>query len=424
LGSFPLRGGTRGKSCGFNMTVVRQTSDLVTPGKDRVANMAAARAADESFREALYFLGNILDRQWDLGRQVVVGWCSTANGIQVLFVPNHRLSEALADHQHLLIGSRHVDADTMDQMVQIFGKKPVSLTLPTVAGGRNITSADIESVVEKYCIKKIDSRAAVLFDIVKFGIYPPLEQVMQLNNLQYSINFAQTALVQHGISCKTSRSPTGDGFYVWNTRPGLDGDLDLFQFMVLVLAENAVAHYKGKGNTVPQLRTCFHIGSNFEYNQVDVLTPTIVSYIVGDLTINMSRMIDKALPGQILIGSFIKALNGEAMAEENGLKRINAPIFMSLAQRRVKQLSDLVPSGERVNDISLYLTGIKGSGENYNVKRYRLRDKHGKSHNVFNAKLNIALSDERKIFIGLRDNDLAEFDAEPSVLDLSGDWEP
>jgi hypothetical protein len=392
-------------------------------GKDRAANLAAARASDDSFREALYFLGNILDRQWDLGRQVVVGWCSTANGIEVLFVPNHRLSEALANHQHFLIGSRHVDAETLNRMAEIFGKKPVALTLPAIAGGRNITSADIETVVEKYCIKKVDSRAAVLFDIVKFSIYPPLEQVMQLNNLQYSINFAQSALVQHGINCRTSRSPTGDGFYVWNSKPGLEGDLELFQFMVLVLAENAVAHYKGKGSAVPQLRSCFHIGSNFEYNQVDVLTPTIVNYIVGDLTINMARMIDKAMPGQLLIGSFIKTLSDDAMAQENGLKRINAPIFMSLAQRRVTLLNDLVPSGERVDKINLYLTGIKGSNDNYNVKRYRLRDKHGKSHNVFNAKLNIALSDERKIFIGLRDSDLAEFDAEPSVLDLSGDWE-
>jgi len=406
------------------MSAVENSPSLGSASKDRTAAMAAARAADESFREALYFLGNILDRQWDLGRQVVVGWCSTVNGIEVLFVPNHRLSEALADHQHLLIGSRHVDAETMAKMARIFGKKPVSLTLPTITGGRTITSEDIDSVVEKYCIKKIDSRAAVLFDIVKFGIYPPLEQVMQLNNLQYSINFAQTALVQHGVNCKTSRSPTGDGFYVWNTKPGLEGDLDLFQFMVLVLAENAVAHYKGKGNTVPQLRSCFHIGSNFEYNQVDVLAPTIVSYIVGDLTINMARMIDKAMPGQILIGSFIKSLNGEAVGDNGGLKRINAPIFMSLAQRRVAALTDLVPSGERVKAINLYLTGIKGTSENYNVKRYRLRDKHGRSHNVFNAKLNIALSEDRKIFIGLRDTDLAEFDAEPSVLDLSGDWEP
>jgi len=190
------------------MTVVRQTSDLVTPGKDRVANMAAARAADESFREALYFLGNILDRQWDLGRQVVVGWCSTATGIEVLFVPNHRLSEALADHQHLLIGSRHVDAETMATMAQIFGKKPVSLTLPTVALGAhgvisvvaNQAPGEMAKIVEHVHAGELAEARALHYRLLP---------VMRVNFVETNPVPVKTAMHLLGFCELTFRPPLG-----------------------------------------------------------------------------------------------------------------------------------------------------------------------------------------------------------------------
>jgi len=50
--------------------------------------------------------------------------------------------------------------------------------------------------------------------------------------------------------------------------------------------------------------------SGYEFHQIDGLNPTTFSYIVGQVTIDLSRMIDKALPGQILLGDFSVADQG------------------------------------------------------------------------------------------------------------------
>ena len=75
--------------------------------------------------------------------------------------------------------------------------------------------------------------------------------------------------------------------------------------MLLVLAENVIAlRGKAKSNITPLLRTCFHIGGHYEFCQSEGLSPTTFSYIVGDVTIELARMIGKAKPGQILVGGF------------------------------------------------------------------------------------------------------------------------
>jgi hypothetical protein len=52
------------------------------------------------------------------------------------------------------------------------------------------------------------------------------------------------------------------------------------------------------------IRAAFHIGSHYELYQAEGVNPTVFSYIVGDVTIELARMIEKALPGQVMLGDF------------------------------------------------------------------------------------------------------------------------
>ena len=68
--------------------------------------------------------------------------------------------------------------------------------------------------------------------------------------------------------------------------------------MHLVLAYNAIARSKAsQRNAVPLLRTCFDISGHYEFYQSEGLPPTVYSYIVGEVTIELARMIDKKTPG-------------------------------------------------------------------------------------------------------------------------------
>ena len=382
--------------------------------------LAASTAAAVHLEQELEALDCILNSHWELGKSAVVGWTLRDGSLEALFVPNHKLSECLSDYEYLLIGSRHLPQEQLDELSRFFDKLPLRVPLAPGLTEREGRSA-LETMLDRYSIKKTKYRAAVLFDIVNFSIYSPLQQVMQLNSLQHSINSAEKRLTDRGIELELSRSPTGDGFYVWNRKTGLDGDTDLFFLMALALADNAVARYKGKDGAVPLLRTCFNIGSHYEFFQSESLSPTHSNYIVGDLTIELARMAERATPGQILIGSFVRPVVG-ASDGERGFTRVSAPMFMALAQRERDVLNDLQLSDERITDIKLYLTGSSLSDGRHNIKRYRIYDKHGKSLHVFNVKINLHRGDAKPIYLGRMDSQLGDFDAEDSVLDLPSEW--
>ncbi len=46
------------------------------------------------------------------------------------------------------------------------------------------------------------------------------------------------------------------------------------------------------------------MGSRYELYQAEGVSPTVFSYIVGDVTIELARMVDHAKTDQILIGDF------------------------------------------------------------------------------------------------------------------------
>ena len=96
--------------------------------------------------------------------------------------------------------------------------------------------------------------------------------------------------------------------------------------MHLVLADNAIARSKSVAKSVPRLRACFHVGSCYEFHQAEGLNPTVHDFIVGDVTIELARMIEAAAPDQILVGDFMADLSDQI--KESGESQVNLNAVM------------------------------------------------------------------------------------------------
>jgi hypothetical protein len=68
-------------------------------------------------------------------------------------------------------------------------------------------------------------------------------------------------------------------------------------------------------------------------------------------------------------------------------------------------------SGDRIRSIKCYLTGPQADDGSFAISRYRISDKHGLQHIVYNAKVNIVREAKEPIFLGIQEKDMDDFDA-------------
>jgi hypothetical protein len=176
--------------------------------------------------------------------------------------------------------------------------------------------------------------------------------------------------------------------------------------MLLLLADNALARAKARTRAVPELRSGFHIGEHYEFFQPEGLSPSLTSYLVGQVTIDLARMLDQAMAGQIVIGDFPQP------RLESGEQVESAADFVSRMQREVTDLAGIRLAGEHVRDIRCYLTGPLRPDGAYGISRYGGIDKHGMLRWMFNAKINIHRRDASPIYLGIRDAEVRGFKVE------------
>jgi hypothetical protein len=370
-------------------------------------------------RSNLIYLDKCLHKHWRLGQNVILNWCPTNDGVAVLVVPHYAVAansaqaapEPLADNESvkpsedffksLITGRRRLTPRQMENVARLLGIEQTHLKLRQKIDDSPTTDQIIEKLVKRYGISYVDCRAVALFDIVGFSLLSPFEQMTQINSLSYSINSAHSKMLSKSIDIDFGRSTTGDGFYLWNRSLGLDADVLLYHLMHLVLADNAIAKSKAQHNTVPELRACFHIGSSYEFHQAEGLNPTLYNYIVGDVTVELARMIDRALAGQIMVGEF----PGENPSGD--IARPGSIEFVERATHSLDQLNGLELSGEKVESIKCYLTGTRLRTGDFSIRRITISDKHGMSRNVFNAKVNIYRSHADPILLGIEDRQLS-----------------
>jgi hypothetical protein len=130
----------------------------------------------------------------------------------------------------------------------------------------------------------------------------------------------------------------------------------------------------------------------------------------SDVTIELARMIDAAMPGQILVGEFVAESQEQANGEEESQVNLDAVTFLQRAQGNLSKLSGLELSGEKVTAIKCYLTGERQDNGDFSIRRLVIKDKHGLSRTVFNAKVNIYRELAQPILLGIEDKKLAPSD--------------
>jgi hypothetical protein len=380
---------------------------------------AGAGAADA--RERIARLDDLLYECWGLGEQVVALWTNEGRKISLLQFPHFALAEYVggvrpiageadpgAFIDALVSGPKQASASHFAAVAAKLGVKPVIRTLPFDPVG-DLDPEVVDALVRRYSVSLFHSRAVMLLDIVAFSTYTPIEQATLLNSLSYSINSAYDKLAtRSSVRARFARSPTGDGFYIWNRTADTQANVTLYKLMLLLLADNAIAHAKARTRVVPQLRCAFHVGAHYEFFQPEGLAPSAASYLVGQVTIDLARMLENAMPGQILIGDF------PAMA---ALADVAQPMpaasdFVRRMQQEVHDLAGLRMAGEEVREIRCYVTGARREDDSFGMSRYVASDKHGVQRRMFNAKINIHRRDAAPIFLGIRDPDVRGFGVE------------
>lgn len=393
---------------------VRRESWLDAFSRYRSAPGVRPRAA----RERLAHLDALLYDCWRLGERVILLWCSTGRDIALLCFPHFAIAEYVSGVRRivgesapgayidaLVAGAKQADCTRFDEAARKLGVDPVVLPLP-FDPVRELGPELVDALMRRYSVSLFHDRAVVLLDIVGFSTYRPIEQVTLLNSLSYSINSAYDKLSAHDGRVQFARSPTGDGFYIWNRCADAPGNVQLYKLMLLLLADNALARAKARTRAVPELRSGFHVGMHYEFFQPEGLSPSLTSYLVGQVTIDLARMLDQAMAGQIVIGDFPQQQTAGPTAVES------APQFVARMQREVTDLAGIRLAGEYVRDIRCYLTGPLRPDGGYGVSRYGGMDKHGTRRWMFNAKINIHRRDASPIYLGIRDPDVRGFEVE------------
>jgi hypothetical protein len=396
---------------------IRRIADF-SPYLDQLAGVAQEMGLRQ--RSNLVDLEKSLHRHWSLGQNNILSWAPLDDGLLILVVPHY----AIADYtttpadgrppkvspqfiRDLISGERRLSLLQMQKVARLLDVQPVFIPLRQPLDGHPVETQIIEKMIRRYGINYVASRAVTLFDIVGFSLLTPFEQMTQLNSLSYSLNSAHAKMLEKDVSINFARSSSGDGFYIWNRDDGLEANVNLYHFMHIVLADNAIARSKSTSRAVPRLRACFHVGSCYEFHQAEGLNPTMHDFIVGDVTIELARMIEAAMPGQILVGDFLADLEEGDSDPAQTQANLDAVTFLQRAQGNLAKLSGLELSGERVTAIKCYLTGRNMGGGHFSIRRLHIRDKHGLSRVAYNAKVNIYRETARPILLGIEDRKLA-----------------
>lgn len=367
----------------------------------------------------LRFLEQALRKHWGLGENIILCWRPTPTGIELLVVPHYFLanfSASLDDEdfagslteangrfiRNLISNRRMMEGDEFNAAAARLKINKTVVKLPQPLIDDPYVTEQIDDMVKRHSISFVQKRAVLLFDIVDFALYTPFEQTSQLTSLSYSLNSAYNKMLKKDIDINFARSSTGDGFYVWSKGTSARNSMHLYQFMLLAVADNAIAKRKSRGNTVPVIRTGFHAGSHYEFFQAEGLNPTMNSYIVGEVTIELARMLDMAAPGQIFVGDFNIEIPTSSR-EGAYLIDVDSQKFVERAGKSLADLKGVQLSEEEIVSIHSYLTGETGTSAGQVLRRFKITDKHGRSRYAYNLRSNIHIKNKKPVLLGLQD---------------------
>jgi len=358
-------------------------------------------------------LENGLRRISNFGATMIVGWRYAPDGLEFLHVSAYELPRVAKRFENLLHPARFLPDGGDWQLALKMGCRATPMKL---SFGIN-ESAEIQQFVNellgRYSVTEVECRAVALFDMVSFSVHSPFEQITQINVLSNAIIRAANICKRAEMPIDIRLSTTGDGFYVWNNLTGLWADVALYCTTCFAIAYTQAARKLAEANTVPKLRACLGTGPHYEYYQATGTSQERSSYIVGDVTIELARLIGSALDDQLLFSDAVRDLTGADLewGKQYGVTSIDAPAFAALAQEHLQKLKESSLPGGKIASIKTYLTGPRQSENSFAIRKYYVTDKHGLNHGCYNAKLNTVLEKGTQLHYGLLDRDLEGFKA-------------
>lgn len=345
-------------------------------------------------------LNQVLFGLSQFGSSAVVAWRPSRKGLEIIMLPKTRLFQLKEPEQRIFEGPRHCSDEEFRLIVSFLGVQPTEIRLdfPIGGGGHGLSHDDVESVMSRYSIGFARFRTVFLIDVVGFSKYSPEEQASHLSTLQFSLSLAEATLHQKGLPMVMGRSTTGDGYYVWNLETGIEEDISLFVLMTLFsLYYKSLQREMADKMPLPELRLALSGGSHYVFYEPSPKYVARHEYIVGDVTINVARLIGKARTDQILVGDCSNMTLGSDVW--------TAHRYVMAANKVLDGFRDLNVFGDRVEEIRFYLTGPKDEARFRNQK-IKIVDKHGFEHICYNAKVNTHMTNGRSIFAGLQHQDL------------------
>jgi class 3 adenylate cyclase len=369
-------------------------------------------------REGLREIDIAVHNLWTLGKNMIVGWITADDGIEVCFAPVYRVLSEATTNPRLLDGGRHMDGPTFTAACKTLQGRPLHLSLPfkirTETQPGDVEAEAVDAVIRRYSIVRTANRAVMLFDIVGFSAASPIEQLAQFTSLESSISTAGEKLCELGLDVELARSTAGDGYiYVWNRSSGLEADLRTYAALLLTLVDNALSRNDvgATSRLVPRLRVGFTVGSHYSYHQVEGTKPRSFEYATGQVTITLARIVAKALPSQVLIGNFQRPVDGAA-------KELDSVLFLARAERLLGRLAGTELGGFPLKEVRSIVSGGRLGKRAQSVLKYSIADKHGNHYEAFNLIVRVEREGAPRLEFGLRPEKLPGFEAAPAVYDI------
>ncbi|MEL3891552.1 hypothetical protein V6B08_14840 [Ferrovibrio sp. MS7] len=347
---------------------------------------------------------NVLFDLWRFGSNALVGWRPSRLGIEVITVPKVRLFFADTANPRIFAGSRQMGGHTFDMVAQELNVQPIEIRLDQAIGTEpgEAHPERVDELFAAFAVTLTQHRAVLLIDIVGFSHRSPAEQAAQLATLEFAINLAEEISRKRGLKVELARTTTGDGFYVWNRLKGFTEDIDFFCcFALFVMMFKTLERTTRVPAAIPELRLCLGIGSHFQYGQPRANGGMAGEFIVGNVTIEVARLIGAAKAGQILVGDFRRPIS-------DGGTLCGTEVFLAAVSERINGLGELRLLNMPVERLAFYLTGQRAADGSYPPQAITVLDKHGFEHRCFNAKLNAHPVGAEPIFGGLQHTDMIQ----------------
>ena len=168
-------------------------------------------------------------------------------------------------------------------------------------------------------------RASVTYDE---SVLSPSTVIDAVRELGYSPLTEEFEIGVGGMTCANCSARVERAL---NKLPGgLEASVNLYHFMHIVLADNAIARSKTTSKAVPRLRACFHVGSCYEFHQAEGLL------VEGDAFLQVQRLPELVEIADLDIGAVLErpALRLELAEQQPQQRRLarSAPAADSNSQ--------------------------------------------------------------------------------------------